>query len=100
MNAGTYTNYGYTDWRLPNVKELQSLIDLACYNPALSNDAGTGQWTTGVDSFTGVQSNYYWSSTTLAPVATFAWHVYMVYGYVGAGPYGNAFYVWPVRGGE
>ncbi len=44
----------YTDWRLPNVKELQSLIDWTYYNPALSNAAGTAKWTDG-DAFSDVQ---------------------------------------------
>ena len=32
------------NWRLPNVKELQSLIDFAYSKPALSNAVGTGQF--------------------------------------------------------
>ena len=35
INTGTYSNFGYTDWRLPNRKELQSLIDRNRYNPTL-----------------------------------------------------------------
>ena len=35
------------DWRLPNIRELFSLIDLAYSIPALSNDAGTGKWVSG-----------------------------------------------------
>jgi Protein of unknown function (DUF1566). len=31
------------NWRLPNIKELQSLVDFAYANPALPNTAGTGQ---------------------------------------------------------
>jgi formylglycine-generating enzyme required for sulfatase activity len=56
MNNGTYENFGYTDWRLPNRKELHSLADYLKYNPALP----TGH------SFTNVQANNYWSSTSNA----------------------------------
>jgi Protein of unknown function (DUF1566) len=31
------------DWRLPNIRELLSLIDFGFFNPALSNAAGTGK---------------------------------------------------------
>lgn len=85
-------------WRVPNVKELQSLIDFAYINPALSNTAGTGQWTTG-NPFTNVQS-LYWSSSAYVDVPTSAWLVYLVYGSVGNGGKTGALYVWPVRGGQ
>ena len=64
------------DWRLPNRNELLSLVDIAYYDPALSNAAGTAQWSEG-DPFTGVQSksSYYWSSATSVDYPSLAWGV-------------------------
>jgi hypothetical protein len=78
-----------TDWRLPNVRELQSLIDYGRSSPALP----VGH------PFTGVQSGGYWSSSTVAPDTTFAWGVSLYNGFVGPVDKLSAFYVWPVRGG-
>ena len=87
------------DWRLPNVKELQSLIHYGVYHPALPDTAGTGKWIED-DPFSGVVSSYYWSSTTLASTTGNAWYVTMSNGYVGNPSKSNSFYVWPVRGGQ
>jgi hypothetical protein len=54
-------------WRLPNVKELASLIDYGTFNPALP--AG--------HSFSGVQLTRYWSSTTVVGLPDWAWVVWM-----------------------
>lgn len=88
------------DWRLPNKKELISLIHDGYYNPALSNTAGTGQWSQG-DPFTNVHSDGYWSSTTVAQFTDYAWYVGMGNGGVKY-YYGKTslYYVWPVRGGH
>jgi hypothetical protein len=64
------------DWRLPNRNELQSLLDFGFINPALSNAAGTAQWTDG-DAFSGVQSGSYWSSTTLPEFPNRAWLIFL-----------------------
>jgi hypothetical protein len=84
------------DWRLPNRFELESLLDMAYYFPALSNTAGTAKWTEG-NPFTGVQSNYYWSGTTYAGSTGFAWYVSMYYGDVYDRNKTNSYHVWPVR---
>lgn len=90
---------GYDDWRLPNMKELESLIVYVWTYPALCNTAGTGQWTEN-DPFTGVQSATYCSSTTLADEAGYAWSLGPDTGGVSAGDKAVARSVWPVRGGQ
>ena len=78
MNAGTNANFGYTDWRLPSVRELQGLVDSSRSNPALP----VGH------PFTSVQFGYYWSATSGAYSTGNARVVYMGFG--GAEGYGKA----------
>ncbi len=77
------------DWRLPNRKELQSLIDRQNSYPALP----TGH------PFNNVQA-YYWSSSSYAYVTGIAWYVYMVDGFVYGSVKTYSSYVWPVRAGQ
>ena len=79
-------------WRLPNVKELQSLIDFSNVNPALPTGYATY--------FTGAKGSYYWSSTTAAGGSPGAWYVNPDYGAVNVLAVSYNFYVWPVRGGQ
>ena len=93
MNDGIYAdcNAGQTDWRLPNVKELQSLIDYGNCSPCLP----TGHL------FSGVVLDYYWSSTTNANNMYYAWYVFLNVGHVrNDHKVDYHAYVWPVRGGE
>jgi hypothetical protein len=94
-NEGTHQ----TDWRLPNVRELQSLIHYGFYDQALPNAAGTGQYAEG-DPFIGVQSYNYWSSTTRSANALRAFDVDMKAGEVTVSLKTELFGVWPVRGGQ
>jgi hypothetical protein len=78
----------YTDWRLPNIKELLSLIDYGDWDPALP----AGHPFTPVDKYL-----HYWSSTTLG--SNNAW----LLSFRGLMNYDNkteTFYIWPVRGGN
>ena len=79
------------DWRLPNLKELYSLIDIRNSDPALP----TGH------PFTNVMSSYYWSSSSNSNGGN-AWIVYFIFGEVLMSPKNitDYKYVWPVRGGN
>ena len=108
LNAGRdflcadYTAGTFADWRLPNVKELQSLIHFGFTGLALSNATGMDKWTEG-DAFSGVQSAFYWSSTTLATTTGVAWRVRMSDGTTRWDDKLETLlsvWVWPVRGGE
>jgi hypothetical protein len=90
--CGLTDNSKAGDWRLPNVRELHSLVDYGQYNPPLPSG----------HPFTGVQSSYYWSSSTCETKDQYAWHVHMGSGDV-RDLYGKPeyfIYVWPVRGGN
>jgi hypothetical protein len=81
---------GQADWRLPNRKELFSLIDFSQYGPALQPG----------HPFVNVQSGYYWSGTSYAGGTGYAWVVYVGDGSVHAGSKSHGYYVWPVRAGQ
>jgi hypothetical protein len=86
-------------WRLPNVREMQSLIHYGFYNPALSNTQGTGQWTGGAP-FTGILPGYYWLSTMFANDLSEAWLVDLRSGIMSAETQNLPLNVWAVRGGH
>ena len=80
------------DWRLPNRKELDTLIDLGRSNPALPEG-----WPLG-DSVLGV---FYWTSTTVAPpLSTNAWAFNVFNGLVFYTAKTDELHVRPVRGGQ
>jgi len=82
------------DWRLPTTEEWKAFMSPLYDNPALVNTGGIAQWKEG-DAFTGVQSQYHWSSTEYNSYV--AWRVSMYNGQVGNSNKGYRYYVWPVR---
>jgi hypothetical protein len=55
IKTGVHDGSKAGDWRLPNRKELESLVDCGFYYPALPNTLGTGRWSEG-NPFQGVPS--------------------------------------------
>jgi hypothetical protein len=88
LNTSNYL--GYSDWRVPTIRELGGLVDSSRASPALPFG----------HPFSTVHSGSYWSSTSYAAGTGSAWNVYMYSGYVFYSSRANYSYVWPVRSGQ
>jgi hypothetical protein len=80
---------GHTDWRLPTIKELCSLVDHTIYDPAIDKDF-----------FPDTMSSNYWSSTSGAYFPDGAWGISFYYGYNIGLLKSYDSYVRAVRGGQ
>lgn len=79
-------NIQSNNWRLPNINELESLVDCSSYEPALPSNYP----------FTDLQ-DVYWSSTTSLYEPDWAWALYLDKGAIGVGQKNHArFHVWAV----
>jgi blue copper oxidase len=78
---------GASDWRLPNIKELQSLTDVRLTNPALDTNF-----------FSGIGVKKYWSATSLPNQSTSAWYLNTQYGITTYDPKTTANYTICVKG--
>ncbi len=79
---------GRIDWRLPNRRELRSLISHQARDPALPEG----------HPFRNVYLSWYWSSTSAARNPAYAWYVHMEGGRMFFGRKTEDHLVWPCRG--
>ena len=78
---------GHSDWRLPSIKELQSIVDVSRYKPAIKKG------------FKNVNtSGSYWSSSVYVSSKKRAWIVYFKDGYTDYYDKTDEYYVRCVRG--
>jgi hypothetical protein len=91
---------GRNDWRLPNVKELQSIVNYQVFNPSVSSEFNTSCPGSTVLTGSCTVASTYWSSTTIAFFPDGAWDVDFASGGVGNAVKDIVFHVRAVRGGS
>lgn len=62
---------GHSDWRLPNIAELQTIVERDAISPAINTEL-----------FPSTPSDAFWSSSPYVGYSNYAWYVYFSNGYV------------------
>lgn len=91
VNAGAVGtwNAGQTDWRVPNVNELKSIVESGCYGPAINTVE-----------FPATLGSFFWSGSPFAGYSDNAWYVLFGIGDDSWSGRSNAYQVRLVRAGQ
>lgn len=73
-------------YRLPNIKELKSIVEWQCYEPAINSKT-----------FPNTPNSSYWSSSPLVNHSNYAWGVNFIFGYDDQNHNPSSYYVRAVR---
>jgi hypothetical protein len=89
LSAAATPFAGYSDWRLPNQKELESIVETGCHAPSINETA-----------FPATPPDYFWSSTASESAPDEAWYVDFNDGRVPVDLKTYSYFVRLVRGGQ
>jgi len=82
---------GYSEWRIPTIKELGTIINYDISGPGPKPTINTYY-------FSNTQASFYWSATSFAYSTSYAWGVDLYNGYDNHNPKSLNYYVRAVRG--